>query len=115
MIIVGNSEIDFGEWLYHANLLSFLIGAGVIVHAEEHTSHGQSDLVAFHAGRVWVIELKMVRDGNDEDVAQGALKQIREKDYAGPYDNPLLLGIAINGAKRTIGAWAVGKKANPDT
>jgi hypothetical protein len=55
----------------------------------------------------------MARDGNDEDVAQGALKRIREKDYAGPYDNPLLLGIAINGAKRTIGAWAVGKKSEP--
>ncbi|MDR1164433.1 MAG: ATP-binding protein [Deltaproteobacteria bacterium] len=109
-----DSEIKFDEWLYHATLLSFLIGAGVNVRAEEHTSHGQSDMVAIYAGRVWVIELKMVRDGNDEDVAQGALKQIRDKNYAGPYDNPLLLGIAINGAKRTIGAWAVEKKANHD-
>jgi hypothetical protein len=69
-------------------------------------------LVAIHAGKVWVIELKMTRGDNDETVAKSALKQIREKGYAEPYDNPILLGIAINESKRAIGAWEVGYKTD---
>ncbi|MDR1164973.1 MAG: ATP-binding protein [Deltaproteobacteria bacterium] len=110
---IDGIKINFDEWLYHSNILSFLIGAGVTARAEKHTSLGQSDLVAIHAGKIWVIELKMVRNDNDETVAKNALKQIRDKDYAGPYDNPILLGIAINESKRTIGAWEVGYKNRP--
>ncbi|MDR1165575.1 MAG: ATP-binding protein [Deltaproteobacteria bacterium] len=109
-IKINNIEIKFGEWMYHANLLSFLIGSGVNVRAKARASQGQSDLVVSREGRVWVIELKMAQNGDDAAVAKAALKQIREKDYAAPYDNPILLGIAINEAKRTIGAWEVGYK-----
>jgi hypothetical protein len=107
---IDGIQINFGEWLYHSNLLSFLVGAGVNARAEKRASQGQSDLVAFHAGKTWVIELKMTRNDNDEAMAKAALKQIREKGYAEPYENPILLGIAINEARRTIGAWEVGGK-----
>ncbi|MDR1166536.1 MAG: ATP-binding protein [Deltaproteobacteria bacterium] len=104
-IKINNIEINFNEWLFHSNILSFLIGAGLDARAENHTSHGQSDLVIIHGRRAWVLELKMVRNGNDATVAKTALKQIMEKDYVGPYANPILLGIAINESKRTISAW----------
>ncbi|MDR1164772.1 MAG: AAA family ATPase, partial [Deltaproteobacteria bacterium] len=45
-INIDGGKINFGEWLYHSNLLSFLVGAGVNARAEKHTSKGQSDLVA---------------------------------------------------------------------
>jgi hypothetical protein len=109
-IKMDNIKMNFGEWTRHANLLSFLVGAGLNVQAEKQTSWGQSDILVFYAGQVWVIELKMTRNDNDEDVAKTALKQIRDKDYGAPYGNPILLGIAINESKRTIGAWEVGYK-----
>ncbi|MDR1166235.1 MAG: ATP-binding protein [Deltaproteobacteria bacterium] len=113
-IEVNNIVINFNEWLFHANILSFLIGAGLDARAENHTSHGQSDLVIIHGGRAWVLELKMVRNKNDADVAKTALKQIMEKDYAGPYANPILLGIAINESKRAISAWEIMDKTTND-
>ncbi|MDR1166822.1 MAG: PD-(D/E)XK nuclease domain-containing protein [Deltaproteobacteria bacterium] len=111
--VINNIKINFHEWLCHANLLSFLIGSGLDARAESHTNHGQSDLVVFHSGRVWVIELKMARKDNDAAVAKEALKQIKEKGYADPYDNSILLGIAIDESKRAIGAWEVEYKSRP--
>jgi hypothetical protein len=42
---------------------------------------------------------------SDEALAEAALSQIHEKGYAAPYKNPVLLGIVINDAQRTITAW----------
>ncbi|MDR1164721.1 MAG: ATP-binding protein [Deltaproteobacteria bacterium] len=111
-IIIDGIEINFSEWLYYSSILSFFIGEGVDARAEKYTCQGQSDLVALHDGQTWVIELTVTHDDNDVTAAQCALKRIREKGYAEPYDNPILLGIAINGSKRAIGAWEVGYKTD---
>jgi hypothetical protein len=97
--------INFDEWLYRSLIYSFLIGAGLDVQAELHTHRGRSDLTVTHGGRVWVMEIKIFREGRGETAAKNAFDQILKNGYAAPYTNPVLLGIAINDPKRAITAW----------
>jgi hypothetical protein len=56
------------------------------------------------------------KENGDKALADIAMKQIIEKNYAGGYDNPVLLGICINDNLRAITWWRSegGTAANPD-
>jgi hypothetical protein len=57
---------------------------------------------------VWVIEIKVAETTRDVDrQAEAALRQIHEKGYAEGYENPILLGIAVDDSKRAIGGYRV--------
>jgi hypothetical protein len=91
------------EWLYRSTLLAYLRGLGVKVEAELHSGRGRADMVAAHKNRVWVMELKIARDGDDSSrLADRALAQIAEMGYAKRYSNAVMLGMAIDDAKRSI-------------
>jgi uncharacterized protein related to proFAR isomerase len=104
-------DLTFGEWLYRSTLLSFLIGAGLDVEAEVHSSHGRADLVVKYKDRTWVMEIKISQSAaggqEDEELAEVALNQILEKGYAAPYDQAIILGLVINDPKRSITAWKI--------
>jgi hypothetical protein len=96
-------KIPAGEWLYRSTLLAFLRGAGVKVEAEIHSHKGRADMVVTHKGRVWVMELKVARDGDDAaKLADEALAQIVGMGYADRYGDAVLLGMAIDDAERQI-------------
>jgi hypothetical protein len=98
--------LHFGEWLYRSTIRSFLIGAGLRVEAETHGNLGRSDLVVHHRERVWVFELKVTPEGKtDENTAKTALRQALEKNYGGRFDKPIVVGLAVSEAKRSIAAW----------
>jgi hypothetical protein len=110
----------YSEFFYRAILHSALIFAGLNPRAEEHSSRGRSDLVVEHGGWTWIMELKMAEQTGRietklESAAESALNQIVEKGYADPYRNRghVLLGIAIDGERRRIGAWRFEIKPAP--
>jgi hypothetical protein len=79
-------------------------------------------LVVTLGSLAWVLELKVSRSdrqeiAGDEALAEATLRQIHEKGYAAPYDNPVLLAFVINDVKRTITAWRAeggeGATTNP--
>jgi hypothetical protein len=103
--------MSFGEFVYRSVLLAFLEGAGVHVLPEIHSSLGRVDLVVERAGHAWVIEIKVAKKAEDvERQADEAMLQIHEKGYARQYDNPVLLGLAIDDRKRCIGGYRLNNE-----
>ena len=90
-------EMTAQEWLCRSCLFSFLRGCGVVVSAEVQSSKGRADLVILHKGNYFVIEIKML-----PNTAKQALQQIIDNNYAKPYPNAIIFGVAIDGEKRQI-------------
>ena len=94
------------EWLYRSTLYSFLLGIGLDVDAEKHTSKGRSDMVVTFENRVWVIEIKVATAGEDvAKEADKAFQQIIDKGYAERYPDAVLVGVAIDDERRAIGEY----------
>ena len=82
-------------------ILAFLRGCGVLVVAEMHANLGRADIVLSHKGNLWVIEIKVVCEGESvEKKAEEAFQQILEKGYATPYPNAICLGFGIDNSDR---------------
>jgi hypothetical protein len=93
------------ESLYRSMLLAFMRGCGVKVSAEVHNCLGRSDLIVQHNGIYWVLEIKVIYEGEDPNkTAEEALQQIIDKQYAVPYFNVICIciGLAIDDATRQI-------------
>jgi DNA-binding Lrp family transcriptional regulator len=101
--------VNFQEWFYRSALLSLLMVAGLDPSGEVHGIKGRTDLVVKTAGKVWVLEFKVFREaGADQETAEAAIAQIREKGYARRYgEDAIAVGIAINDTERAITAWRV--------
>ncbi|MDR1979655.1 MAG: ATP-binding protein [Synergistaceae bacterium] len=96
-------KMDAGEWLYRSTLLSYLIGMGLDVEAEPHTSGGRADMRIKFKGRVWIIELKVAQGGAAaKKSADEAMEQILGKGYAKRYGNAIALSCVIDNEKRAI-------------
>jgi len=90
-------EMTAQEWLCRSCLFSFLRGCGVVVSAEVQSNKGRADLIILRKGNYFVIEIKML-----PNTAKQALQQIIDNNYAKPYPNATILGVAIDGEKRQI-------------
>jgi hypothetical protein len=90
-------EMTAQEWLCRSCLFAFLRGCGVVVSAEVQTNKGRADLIILHKGNYFVVEIKML-----PSTAKQALQQIIDNNYAKPYPNAIILGLAIDGEKRQI-------------
>jgi len=90
-------EMTAQEWLCRSCLFSFLRGCGVVVSAEVQSNKGRADLIILHKGNYFVVEIKML-----PSTAKQALQQIINNNYAKPYPNAILLGLAIDDEKRQI-------------
>jgi hypothetical protein len=78
----------------------------VVVYAEMHTNKGRSDLILKHKNQVWVLELKVVYEGEDpHQKAVEALQQIKEKNYAAQYPNAICAGIVVEDNVKQINTW----------
>jgi hypothetical protein len=101
--------VNFQEWFYRSALLSLLMVAGLDPSGEVHGIKGRTDLVVKTAGKVWVLEFKVFREaGADQETAEAAIAQIREKGCARRYgEDAIAVGIAINDTERAITAWRV--------
>ena len=98
-----NLKIPVQEWLYRSSLLSLLLGCGVDVTPEAHSSLGRADLVIRYGGFVWVIEFKVAyKSEKPEKKAKKAIQQIEEKNYAKLYPDAVCVGLVIDDAKRQI-------------
>ncbi|MDR1855954.1 MAG: ATP-binding protein [Desulfovibrio sp.] len=99
-------DIDLGEWVYRSSLLSFTLATNKLAQAEPHSSLGRADMVVRCDKYTWVIEIKIAKTTKEvKKQANAAINQIYENRYAEPYDHPILLGIAIDDSKRSIGAY----------
>jgi hypothetical protein len=100
------------EYFYSGLLSVLFYGIELDAHVQQPAKLGIPDFIITHNKQTWVIELKVCREGeNDETKAKEALKQIIETEYAGSYHNPVLLGAAVNDKTRRIKRWlALGAK-----
>jgi hypothetical protein len=102
----SKSAFVFDERFYRSSLLSLLYASNVRVLPEAQGNLGRKDLAVEREKRIWVIELKVRRNGeNAQKKLKEARDQIIEKRYALTYDNPICLGIVIDDAKREILEW----------
>jgi hypothetical protein len=103
IVVFNDFEFPAQEWLYRSSILSFLRGCGVNVAPEIHTNMGRTDLVIFHKGVTWVIEIKVAYKGRKPSTkAKQALQQIEDKNYAKPYPEAVSVVLVIDDAKRQI-------------
>jgi hypothetical protein len=89
---------------YYRDLLQVCLGSvGCDVIPERNTNIGRTDLEVRFWGQVLILELKM-KNKNDKavTVAERAYKQIIDKNYASPYTNPILFGLAIDSEIKNI-------------
>jgi len=91
------------EHFYHALVHLHFRYLGFFIQSEVHTSDGRMDAVVHTPDRIFLLEFKINQN------AEAALKQIRDKDYAGKFgaDGKEIVAIGINfdTAKRTISDW----------
>ena len=85
------------EHFYSATLLMYLQAAGFDASPERLGNKGRLDLSLRHGKTVYIFELKT-------DSAQKAIRQIKEKNYAGAYRNKrvILIGLRIDFSERNI-------------
>ncbi|WPD21742.1 MAG: AAA family ATPase [Candidatus Electrothrix scaldis] len=85
------------EHFYSATLLMYLQAAGFDASPERLGNKGRLDLSLCHEQCVYIFELKT-------ESAQKALRQIKEKNYAGAYRNRqvILVGLRIDFSERNI-------------
>jgi len=96
------NDIDSYEGFYASIVYALFNGAGLNVIAEDNTNKGQIDLSVFNQDSVYILELKVVED-KEEDLA---LKQIKEKryyeKYIGRYKEIYLIGIEFSKKDKNI-------------
>ncbi len=95
-------DANKNEYFYSALLLMFFQASGFDAVPEKTGAEGRMDIVLFWQKRVYIFELKV-------DSAQKALKQIKEKNYAGQYTNfqTILIGLKVDMEKRSPVEWVV--------
>ena len=78
---------DQGENWYRSLFLMLLRGAGITANGEIHTNKGRPDVIAQFPEQVIVLEFKYAKDNLEiERKRAEGQKQIRDKNYASPYE-----------------------------
>lgn len=82
---------------------------GQFVETEVHCSTGRADCIVHTKDIIYIFELKLAGRGN----ATSALKQIKDKNYAGSYNSYnkkiIAIGSSFDEKKRTIKEWKIEK------
>ena len=98
------NNIAHYEGYYASIVYSFFVGMGCEVIAEDVGNHGRIDLTIQRAGRIYVIEFKVVKR---KSKANSALQQIVKQDYAAKYSGSVYqIGIEFSETKRNIVAFS---------
>jgi len=83
---------------------------GQFIQTEVHCALGRSDAVVTTADTVYLFEFKLTGNGTAED----AIAQIKEKNYAAPYQASgkkiVLIGSSFDEQKRTIQDWKIERQ-----
>ncbi len=98
---------DSFEGVYQAYLWIIFKTIGVKCEAEKSTNRGTSDFILYYQNQIFVMELKMVRSGENKDtVLAKAIEQIKTRGYAEEHKNSgkeiHLLGLAFSKEDRNI-------------
>ena len=100
MIAGGDKEVHFQNTLY---LIFVMLGYNVQV--EQATSQGRMDVTIQTRDYVYVLELKLDKS------AEEALRQIKERQYARPFQGDprrvFLIGVNFSSETRTVESWMV--------
>ncbi|MDR2198445.1 MAG: ATP-binding protein [Deltaproteobacteria bacterium] len=105
------------EDFYRGKIFTLFYALGVVQQAEARGNLGRADFVLTYGGNTWVIEVKVNhKEEGDKTLVDTAMKRIKENNYAGGCDNPVLLGICINDNLRAVTWWRSegGTAAGPD-
>ena len=92
----------------------FFSGVGLDPIVERHNAHGRSDLEVRAGDRVWLLELKVAKAGeNSERLLQEAVTQIKERCYGYSHSDETLIRVALvfSAEKREFIHWQSCPKA----
>ena len=102
MLAGGDKEVHFQNTLY---LIFVMLGYNVQV--EQATSQGRMDVTIQTPEYVYILELKLDKS------AEEALQQIKDKQYARPYQTDgrkvFLIGANFSSETRTVEKWLIGE------
>jgi hypothetical protein len=93
------------EYFYCNAIFTAFYAIGLDPHAEKHGNWGRADFIVKSIDQIWVIEIKVSHNNEDKKLADEALTQIKETNYAGGYLNPVILGLVVNDKARAIKFW----------
>ncbi|MDR1085669.1 MAG: PD-(D/E)XK nuclease domain-containing protein [Deltaproteobacteria bacterium] len=108
-------RIKKGENFYRSVLQACLRSVGADVRPEASKNRGQADLVGVkYKAHDYIIEMKIAKDGPAAlKSAQTGLTRIRDRNYGGASQNPILISLAVDLKARNIGACAFEKNGKP--
>ncbi len=84
------------EAYFASSLYSYLMGAGLMVRAEEATDKGRIDLVVEGSSYVYIVEIKMVTDEKQGEAVKQILNKQYQQKYRGTGKRIYLMGIEIS-------------------
>ena len=83
--VYHHGDVAGYEGHYLSLLYACFTSSGLTMRVQESTAKGRSDLVVLHAGQVFVLEFKMVADGDLEKATNQGMQQILERGCAEKY------------------------------
>ncbi len=102
------AEAATAEGFYEYTMYLIFSMLNVYVRTQVKTSRGRADMVVFMPNAIYVIEIKAVGTADD------ALKQIKDKGYAEPYNADgrklVLVGVSFDKKKRTVDDWIISEE-----
>lgn len=106
------NQLSGYEGYYASIVYCYFAALGVDVRAEECTNQGRMDLVVRFAGRVYIIEFKVIETGGPGK----ALQQIKDKGYAEKFGGQTvyLIGVEFSRDKKNIERfeWEAAQKSS---
>jgi hypothetical protein len=103
-------RIKKGENFYRSVLQACLWSVGADVRPEASKNRGQADMEVKYKDLSYIIEMKTAKDSSAAlKSAQAGLTQIRDRDYGGASQHPILISLAVDLKARNIGACAFVK------
>ena len=109
------SDKNRNEQFYQANLYTLLVAIGAHVHVEQQTATGRMDISMLMDDAIYILELKYTRKARTrgKKVADKALSQIKEKNYAVAFaadPRPVYaIGLNFTSNSHTLDDWTIEK------
>ena len=101
--VAGKKELYFQNVIYVVFKL-----LGFYAEVERSTSRGRIDITIQTQDYIYIMELKLDRS------AEEALRQIKEKGYAQPFQRDsrklFLIGVNFSSETRTLGEWVIEER-----
>jgi hypothetical protein len=114
--VYGEDALD--ERFYLGQMLTLLYAEGLAPYAGIQGDCAQPGVAFESGGQRWALGIKLNHNatGDAKLLAAEALKRVMGQNHGDLGDNPVFLGLVVNGQKRLIAAWKClgGRASEPE-